>query len=228
MKTAVLFSGCGVYDGTEIHESVLTLLALSQKGIEYICVSPDINQTHVINHINGEEMCEERNTLYESARITRGDIISLDSLNMDDISSLVIPGGFGVAKNLSTWAFEDLDSTLNYKVKKLILHCLELNKPIVSLCISPILIAKVLEEKNINPKLTLGNCLNDSKYNIEDLHNSISKLNATPIEIDISDICVDEDLKIISAPCYMMDVKIDEVYKNITIAIDRLAKYLNK
>ena len=177
---------------------------------------------------NGEEMIEERNTLYESARITRGDIISLDSLNMDDISSLVIPGGFGVAKNLSTWAFEDLDSTVNHKIKKLILHCLELNKPIVSLCISPILIAKVLEEKNTNPKLTLGNCLNDSKYNIEDLHNSISKLNATPIETDISDICVDEDLKIISAPCYMMDVKIDEVYKNITIAIDRLAKYLKK
>ena len=101
MKTAILLSGSGVYDGSEIHESVMAMLALSQNKLEYICSAPDINQHHVINHINGEETKQQRNVLQESARIARGKIVPLSQLDFENISSLVIVGGFGAAKNLS-------------------------------------------------------------------------------------------------------------------------------
>ena len=156
MKTAVLLSGCGVYDGTEIHESVFALLALSKNNLEYICTAPNIKQHHVVTHISGEEMSEERNVLVESARIARGEIISLSELNKNEISSLVIPGGFGAAKNLSNWAFNGPEAEVLAEVKDLILHCIENKKPIVSLCISPTLIAKSLEGSAHHPLLSLG------------------------------------------------------------------------
>ena len=178
MKTAVLLSGCGVYDGTEIHESVFALLALSQNNLDYLCTAPDIDKYHVINHINGEELNEKRNVLIESARISRGDIIKLSDLDKDNISSLVIPGGFGAAKNLSSWAFQGPTGDIIQEVKDLILHCIENQKPIVSLCISPTLIAKSLENTEYNPKLTLGSKNDDSEYNIEDMHQAITLIGA--------------------------------------------------
>ena len=226
MKTAVLLSGCGVYDGSEIHESVLTLLALSQNKMEYICVAPDINKHHVINHLNGHEMQEDRNVLYESARIARGDICKLSDLEKDDMSSLIITGGFGAAKNLSNWAFKGNEAILNQEVKDLILHCIEHKKPIVSLCISPVLIAKSLEESNFSPTLTLGSSQESSEYNISDIHDAISTLGSNVEEKNIKEICVDKELKIISAPCYMLNAEIDQVYLNISIAIKKLRDIL--
>ena len=154
MFTAVLLSGCGVYDGSEIHESVLTLLSLEENNIKYHCVAPNIEQKHVINHMNGEEKSDKRNVLEESARIARGKISSLDELDYNQISSLVITGGFGAAKNLSSWAFEAENSTVIKQVKKLIVHCIDHKKPILSLCISPVLISKTLEKTEYNPKLS--------------------------------------------------------------------------
>ena len=226
MKTAVLLSGCGVYDGAEIHESVFTLLALTQNKLDYICVAPDVDQNHVINHISGEEMNEKRNVFVESARIARGEILSLSGLNKDDISSLVIPGGFGAAKNLSNWAFEGPDGYVLQEVKDLIIYCIENKKPIVALCISPTLIAKSLEGKPYIPQLTLGSVKENSEYDIEGIHGAISSIGASSNNMSITEICVDEDLKIISAPCYMMDGKINDVYNNIKMAIDKLANIL--
>ena len=133
MKTAVLLSGCGVYDGVEIQESVFAILSLSQNNIDYICTAPNINQYHVINHLNGDEINEKRNVLVESSRIARGNIISISKLDKNDISSLLIPGGFGAAKNLSDWAFTGPNGTVMKEVKDLILHCIDNNKPILSL-----------------------------------------------------------------------------------------------
>ena len=226
MKTAVLLSGCGVYDGTEIHESVFALLALSKNNLEYICIAPNIKQHHVVNHKNGQEINEERNVLVESARIARGDIISLSKLNKNEISSLVIPGGFGAAKNLSNWAFKGSEGEVLTEVKDLILHCIENKKPIVSLCISPTLIAKSLEATAYHPLLTLGTAFEKSEYNIVKIHEAISSVGATAIDKSIKEICVDENLKIISAPCYMMDAKVDEIYANTKMAIDKLSDFL--
>ena len=125
MKTAVLLSGCGVYDGVEIQESVFAILALSQNNIDYICTAPNINQYHVINHLNGDEINEKRNVLVESSRIARGNIISISKLDKNDISSLLIPGGFGAAKNLSDWAFTGPNGTVMKEVKDLILLSIE-------------------------------------------------------------------------------------------------------
>ena len=159
MKIAVLLSGSGVYDGTEIHESVFTLLALSQNNLDFICTAPNITQHHVINHVNGEVMNEQRNSFVESARIARGDIISLCELNKAEISGIIIPGGFGAAKNLSNWAFEGPNGNVLQEVKDLILHCVKNKKPIVALCISPTLIAKSLQGTIYNAKLTIGSAL---------------------------------------------------------------------
>lgn len=226
MKTAVLLSGCGVYDGAEIHESVFTLLALSQNKLDFICTAPDLNQHHVINHINGEEMKEERNVLLESARISRGDIVPLLDLNKNNISSLVIPGGFGAAKNLSNWAFKGPDGNILQEVKDLILHCIENKKPIVSLCISPTLIAKSLQNTVYTSQLTLGSIKENSEYDIAEINEAISSIGAVSNNKSIKEICIDKDLKIITAPCYMMDAKIDEVYNNIKMAIDKLSNLL--
>ena len=226
MKIAVLLSGSGVYDGTEIHESVFTLLALSQNNLDFICTAPNITQHHVINHVNGEVMNEQRNSFVESARIARGDIISLCELNKSEISGIVIPGGFGAAKNLSNWAFEGSNGCVLQEVKDLILHCVENKKPIVALCISPTLIAKSLQGTIYNAKLTLGSTQGSSEYNIAEINDAISSVGAEVNNKSINEICLDENLNIISAPCYMMDAKVDDVYKNIKMAIDKLSDIL--
>ena len=194
MKTAVLLSGCGVYDGVEIQESVFALLALSQNNLDYICTAPNINQYHVINHVNGDEINEKRNVLVESSRIARGDIISLSKLDKDNISSLLIPGGFGSAKNLSDWAFVGPKGSVIKEVKDLILHCIENKKPIVSLCISPTLIAKSLEKTIYKPILTLGSVNEISEYNISEINEVISSI-GSEVQNKTIEICVDENLK---------------------------------
>ncbi|TKF96605.1 isoprenoid biosynthesis protein ElbB, partial [Vibrio sp. F13] len=101
-KIAVVLSGCGVFDGAEINEVVLTLLALEEQGVDYQCFAPDKPQTHTINHLQGNEKEQTRNVLEEAARIVRGNVTSLSELNENEFSALIVPGGFGVAKNLST------------------------------------------------------------------------------------------------------------------------------
>jgi len=226
LKTAVLLSGCGVYDGAEIHESVLTLLALSQNNLNFICTAPDLDQNHVINHVNGEEMNEKRNVFIESSRISRGEICKLSELNTQEISSIVIIGGFGAAKNLSNWAFKGPNGSVISDVKNLIIHCIVNKKPIVSLCISPTIIAKSLEDTEHNPKLTVGSTNEDSEYDIQEINTAISSLGSVAVDKTTNELCYDEKLKIITAPCYMMNVKVNDIYKNIKLAIDKLSEIL--
>lgn len=228
MKVGVLLSGCGVFDGTEIHEAVSALLALEQNNLEYVCLAPDINQYHVLNHTNGQEIDEKRSVLIESARIARGAVFSLKDLDRDEIDALVIPGGFGAAKNLSSWAFNGPDSVVNQDVQELIQYCINNQNPIVGLCISPTVIAKSLEGSSMHPKLTIGSTKESSEYNIKEIQDSISSIGAKMQEATINEICVDKELKIITAPCYMMQASVNEVYQNTKQAIDALAEMLNK
>ena len=222
MKTVVLLSGCGVYDGSEIHESVFSMLALSEKNIPFFCVAPNINHHHVINHLNGKEFFEKRNVLEESSRISRGKITPLEEVDFNNVSSLLIPGGFGVAKNLSDWAFKGSSSDVLPLVKDLILHCVRNKKPIVSLCISPTIIAKSLEGSEYSPLLSVGNDQDSSDYDIAEINNEICALGSKTTNSSFSEISFDENLKIICAPCYMMKMKVDEVYSNIRIAVEKL------
>ena len=225
MSIGVLLSGCGVFDGSEIHEAVCALLSIRKKNLEYICIAPNIAQHHVINHMNGEQINQERNVLIESARIARGDIVSLEDLDYSQINSLVLVGGFGAAKNLSDWAFNGVDSIVLEEVQHVINHCINKEKPIVSLCISPTLIAKTLEKKK-NVTLTLGSTKDKSEYNIQEINNAVSSLGMSIQESSIDDICVDEKNKIITAPCYMMNADIAQLYSNIEKAISKLTQML--
>lgn len=224
MKIAILLSGCGVYDGSEIQEAVFAMLAIEEAGSEYMCIGIDKDQHHVINHLTGEEMDEKRNMLVESARIARGDIKNIKDVEIRDFDALVIPGGFGNAKNLSSWAFDGAKGTILDEVKLLLVNCINAGKPIASLCVSPILIAKALEDSDLYPKLTMGAKGYASPYDIREFHEGIASLGAITSEKQLGEIEIDNELKIITAPCYMMDATISEIRKNIQQAVEALIK----
>ncbi len=198
-KIAVVLSGCGVYDGAEIHEAVFTMLAIAKAGFEYEMFAPDIEQHHVINHISGKETDEKRNVLVESARIARGNIKSLDKLNTNNFDAVIFPGGFGVAKNLCTYAIDGDDCKVNSCIEDVIKKFHAKEKPIGALCISPVLIAKVLK----NLKLTVGADESTIK--------TIENLDNTHIQAKITEVVVDRRHKIVSSPCYMLDADITQI-----------------
>ena len=221
-KIGILLSGCGVYDGSEIQETVLAMLAIQEAGAEYFCISIDENQHHVINHLDGTEMAETRNMMIESARIARGNVKNINEVEIRDFDALVIPGGFGNAKNLSSWAFDGPKGTILPEVKLLIVNCINAGRPIAALCVSPILIAKALEDSDLHVELTLGNNIDSSPYDINDFHSQLASAGASTFEKNIHGIQVDKKLKIVSAPCYMMEANILEIRNNIKQAIDAL------
>lgn len=222
MKIGVLLSGCGVYDGVEIQEAVLTMLAIEERGAEVVCISIDQPQYHVVNHLNGEVMNDQRNMLVEAARIARGKIHEISTIAPADIDALVIPGGFGSAKNFTKWAFSGPEGEIDAKVKLLIVNMVNVGKPIAALCVSPVVVAKALEGSAITAQMTIGSNMEDSSYDI----NSFSAgLQATGVHVDmktIVEIDIDKKNKIVSAPCYMMEASLLEVRKNISMAIDAL------
>lgn len=224
MKIALLLSGCGVYDGAEIQESILAMLAIQEAGAECVCISIDKDQHHVINHLNGSEMPEKRNMLVEAARIARGNIKDLKDVEIRDFDALVIPGGFGSAKNFSTWAFDGPQGEILPEVKLLIVNCINAGIPIAALCVSPVLIAKALEDSELHPQLTMGTKVAPSPYSIPDFHAGLESIGSTTVEKKIDGIQVDEKLKIVTAPCYMLDANILEIRNNIKQAIDALVK----
>ena len=198
-KIAVVLAGNGVYDGSEIHEATLTLLSIAQQGAQYQCFAPDINQAHVVNHLTGTEMPETRNVLVEAARIARGKIKPLSAYKASDFDALIFPGGFGVAKNLCTFAFEGINCTVNHEVENAIRTTIVAEKPLGALCISPVLIAKVL----VDVEVTIG----DDKGTAE----AIESFGATHIETSHGEIVYDPKYKLITTPCYMLDATIDQI-----------------
>ncbi len=198
-KIAVILSGCGVFDGAEIHESVCTLLAIDKAGASSVCFAPNINQHHVINHITGEEMDEQRNVLIEASRIARGAINDLADFDADEFDAVILPGGFGAAKNLSDFAFEGAQATVNDDVKAALQAMKRAQKPIGALCISPAVLAAVFGDVNV----TIGS---DAP--------TISEIEACGATHTISEheqIIVDGDNKIVTSPCYMFDASIGQI-----------------
>lgn len=226
MKAIVLLSGCGVYDGAEIHESVLLLLALDQRGIAAQCVAPDALQHHVINHRDGSEMAESRNMLSEAARIARGDILPLQDVNAADYDTLVIPGGFGAAKNLCKWAFSGPDGEIREDVKGIIGDFHQAGKPVLATCISPVLLAKVFAGGKHRPKLTVGTTEAPSGNDPGAVSQGMASIGAEPVMCPVEDFVHDPAMKLITTPCYMMDAPIRKVYEGIDKAVEKLATLL--
>lgn len=214
-KFAIVLSGCGVFDGAEIHEATMTMLAVDQAGAEYDLFALDIDQAHVINHLDGEEMPEKRNVLVESARIARGKIARLSELQVSDYDAIIFPGGFGVAKNLCTYAFDGPDFKVNIEVEQVIRAFHASGKPIGALCISPVLIAKVLP----GVKLTIGTDAETAAH--------IKEVGSEHINIETHTVVVvDEKNKLVTNPCYMLDGKISDIYAGSTAAVQAVLKLL--
>ncbi|RDB07675.1 isoprenoid biosynthesis glyoxalase ElbB [Runella aurantiaca] len=221
-KIGVLLHGNGVFDGSEIHESVFALLAIAEVGAEAVCFAPNVNQYHVLNHMTGQEMPETRNVLIESARIARGNIKDIVDVNASELDGLVMPGGFGTAKNITKWAFEGPSGPILESVKTLIVALVRQGKPIVGLCMSPTTIAKALEGTEIHAHLSVGTTEEASPYDIAAISAGMSSIGQVAEMASVREVAVDKDLKIITAPCYMMDANIMEVRENIKLAIEKL------
>jgi len=196
---AVILSGCGHQDGVEIHEATLTLWAIHKNGAEFKCYAPDIKQHHVLNHITGQEMDEERNVLIESARIARGKITPLSAFAAESVDGLVLPGGFGAAKNLSSYAFDGADCTVNPDVAKAVQAMHAAGKPIGALCIAPVILAKVLGDVT----LTIGQ---DSSTAA-----NLAAMGARHTPTLHGEIAIDRKNKVVSTPCYMLDSRVDQI-----------------
>lgn len=226
-KIAVILSGSGVYDGSEIHEAVATLLSIAQNGWEYQCFAPNKNQYHVINHLTGDVQEETRHVMVESARIARGNVQSLDDLAaIESCDALVIPGGFGAAKNLNQWAIKGAEGEIDSTVKAAILAMLKANKPLVALCMGPTVVAKALENSGMQALLTVGSTAAASPYDIAGISAGMESLGAKVANKQKHEVAVDETLRIVTAPCYMMEATIKEVFANAKQAIDVLKKWL--
>lgn len=213
-RIGVLLSGCGVFDGAEIHESVLTMLALDRAGAEIICMAPNIEQHHVVNHLTQEEMAEKRNVLVESARIARGEIKDLKEVKGADLDGLILPGGFGAAKNLSDFAFKGADSTVQPEVKRILEEMSAANKPIGAICISPAPLAKALAEKK--PEVTIGNDQGTAE--------AIETMGGQHKSCTVDMIHVDAGNNVVSTPAYMLGPGIKEVAVGIEKLVNKVVE----
>jgi enhancing lycopene biosynthesis protein 2 len=209
-KFAVVLSGSGVFDGSEIHEATLTMLAIQQAGASYEIFAPNIDQHHVINHITGEEMPEKRNVLVESARIARGEIKDLKDYHPGSFDALIFPGGFGAAKNLCDFAFKGADCSVNEDVSRAVRETAKTGKPIGALCISPVIMAKLFGEGD----MTIGQDPGTAE--------AMVKMGATHKQTNHGEVVFDQKLNLFTTPCYMLDATIVDINNGATNIVNAM------
>ena len=210
-KVGVVLSGCGVNDGSEIHEAVITMLELDKANADMVLMAPNIDQLHVVNHATGEEMGDSRNVLVESARIARGNIKDIVEITSEDLDALIFPGGFGVAKNLSDYAMAGTECSINPDVQRLSKDMHNDGKPIGVICIAPAMMAQILGEET---ELTIG-------YD-DQTANDINTMGAKHITCPVEDIVIDDDKKVVSTPAYMEANSIKEAAEGIQKLVEKV------
>ncbi|MEF1285458.1 isoprenoid biosynthesis glyoxalase ElbB [Vibrio sp. M250220] len=210
-KVAVILSGSGVFDGAEIHESVLSLHAIEKQGASWHCFAPNIDQLHVINHKTGEEMEETRNVLVEAARIARGKIEDVAKLNVDDYDALLLPGGFGAAKNLTDFAVKGAECSINTHVASACRAFAQARKPAGYLCIAPTIIPLIYDQ---GVKATIGNDAATAA--------AFNTLGGLHIESQVDQVVFDEQHLVLSTPAYMLAENISEAAKGIEALVEKL------
>ena len=193
-RVGVVLSGCGVFDGSEIHEAVSILIALDKRQAQIICMAPDISQP-AVNHLHRNNEPAPRNILAESARIARVNIKNLATIKAEDLDALIFPGGFGAVKNLSTFAADGADCKVNPQVTALMVAMHAAGKPIGLACIAPTLAAAVFGKQGIHPKLTIGT----DQATAAALQAMGAEHHATPP----THVCLDLANKLVTTPCYM-------------------------
>jgi len=214
-NVAVVLSGCGVFDGAEIHESVLTLLYLARAGAQVRCFAPDKAQMHVIDHMTGEAMAEQRNVLVESARIARGQIEPLASLKVEEFDALVVPGGFGVAKNLSDFATAGSACTVEPALLEVAQGFARQGKWALYFCIAPALLPRIY---GAGVQCTIGSDAATAA--------ALAAMGGQHVTCGVTDVAVDEARRVISAPAYMLAASILEADQSIALGVDALMKRL--
>jgi enhancing lycopene biosynthesis protein 2 len=192
-KIAVVLSGCGVFDGSEIHEAVLTLLAILKHNASYQCFAPDAEQLHVVNHLTGDVTEEKRNMLVEAARIARGDIKPLTQLSADEFDAIVFPGGFGAAKNLCDFALQGAQATLHPDVLNAAKAFANQHKPAGFICIAPAMIPLIYGP---GVKGTIGNDQATAEQ--------VTQMGLNHVNCAVDDIVIDDEHVVISTPAYML------------------------
>lgn len=219
-KVGVVLSGSGVYDGSELHEAVITLLALDRAGVEAICMAPDMEQLHVVNHLTGEVAAgEKRNVLVESARIARGKIHNLKEVKAADIDGLIFPGGFGAAKNLCDFAVKGPDCAVHPEVSRLVREVVAAKKPLAAVCIAPALLARVLGKEVLpGAKLTIGTDPGTA--------GALNSMGACHVNCPVTEFVVDREHKLISSPAYMLAGRISEAAAGIEKTVQTLVSML--
>lgn len=218
-RIGVLLSGCGVYDGAEIHESVLTLLAIDKAGAESVILAPDLQQMHTIDHLSGQEVnADHRNVLVESARIARGNIQDVKEADAQTLDALILPGGFGAAKNLCTFATEGAKCSINPEVQRLLLEMLNARKPIGAACIAPAVLARALKDHGPKVKLTIGNDRGTAE--------ALEAMGALHVDCNVDDIVVDREHRVVSTPAYMLATRISQVETGIEKLVREVLKFV--
>lgn len=214
-KIGVILSGCGVYDGSEIHEAVLTLYFLDLKGAEAVCMAPDVPQMHVVNHLTGKPADgESRNVLVESARIARGDIKNLADVKASGLDGIIFPGGFGAAKNLCDFAVKGEECEAHPDVIRLTREMYEAKKPVGAVCIAPALMAKVFQGTGVKPKMTIGTD--------EGTAAKINAMDSVHVDCAVEKSSVDRENKVVSTPAYMLGRSIKDVAPGIKELVDEV------
>lgn len=211
-KIGILLSGCGVKDGSEIHEAVLTLLAVDRAGAKAVFMAPNV-ELEAVNHLTGEPSGEKRNVLLESARIARGDIRDVSKVRAIDIDALLLPGGYGAAKNLCNFAYVGADAKPQEDVARLVREVHQAKKPIGAICIAPATIAAILG-RDANPSLTIGTDKGTAK--------TLEQMGAKHQDCGVREFYVDEKNKIVSTPAYMLATRVSEAAEGIEKLVNKV------
>ncbi len=209
-KVLVILSGCGVFDGAEIHESVITLLHLDRQGAEVTIAAPDVEQMHVVNHRNGDSMQETRNVRVEAARIARGEVTDLAEVQGADFDAVILPGGFGAAKNLCTFATKGPECEVNPDVERVLREAHEAGKPLGLICIAPAIGAKLFPGVTV----TIGTD--------RETATALEKMGATHQDRPTEEITVDRERRIVTTPAYMSAERVHQVYEGIGRLVDEV------
>ncbi|MDN5247898.1 MAG: isoprenoid biosynthesis glyoxalase ElbB [Wolbachia endosymbiont of Tyrophagus putrescentiae] len=218
LKAAIVLSGCGHLDGAEIREVVLSLLALDQQEVNVKCFAPNISFL-VTDHETKKITKEKRNILVEAARIARGEIYDLKEAKAEDFDMLVIPGGYGVAKNLSDLGEDKEEVTVIPEFERLVLEFFNAKKPIGAICISPAIVVSILSNKaKVRAKVTIG----------DDKKQLIDKLGGDHIKCDTELSIEDEENNIFSCSAYMRDEDLFPIYKGVRHMIESMVRKIDK
>lgn len=213
-KVGVILSGCGVQDGSEIHEAVLTLLALDEAGASIVCMAPNKNQTMVVDHTTGKPTGETRNVLVEAARIARGNIKDIAEVSASQLDAVVMPGGFGAALNLCNFATAGEKCEIDSEVSRLLKEMHSAGKPIGAVCIAPAVVARALGEEA--PKLTIGNDVGTAA--------ALEKLGADHVDCPVEDVVIDEKNRVVTSPAYMLAGSIKDLRSGITKTVTEVLR----